>query len=198
VREIALAKGLDLERQLSRTQRSVERCNQIIDDLLDYTRTRDPIWTTVSLDDWLAEILDEQKLPEGVSLVRSFATSGLALRVDAERFRRALVNLVENASQALVEHAERCPERSITISTVVAAAIEIGIADTGPGIPAETLPRIFEPLFTTKAKGTGLGLATVKQIIEQHGGTITISSVAGKGTNALIRLPREAQSELAA
>ena len=67
------------------------------------------------------------------------------------------------------------------------------VADTGGGIPADVLPKVFEPLFSTKSFGTGLGLPMVKQIVEQHGGTITIASEAGKGTRVTVRLNQLAQ-----
>jgi signal transduction histidine kinase len=69
------------------------------------------------------------------------------------------------------------------------------IADNGPGIAAENLAKVFEPLFSTKSFGTGLGLPMVKQIVEQHGGTITIASEVGKGTSVTVRLNQVAQQK---
>ena len=66
---------------------------------------------------------------------------------------------------------------------------EIAVEDTGPGIPPEILPRIFEPLFSTKSFGTGLGLPTAKQIVEQHNGTIALVNAPAGGAAARIRLP---------
>jgi len=63
------------------------------------------------------------------------------------------------------------------------------VRDTGPGIPPDVLPKVFDPLFSTKSFGTGLGLPTVKQIVEQHGGTIVLESTLGEFTRAVIRLP---------
>ena len=70
----------------------------------------------------------------------------------------------------------------------------LAIEDTGPGIAPEILARIFEPLFSTKSFGTGLGLPTVKQIVNQHGGTITVDSEVGRGTCVTVRLPLQAEA----
>jgi signal transduction histidine kinase len=72
--------------------------------------------------------------------------------------------------------------------------VRLTVIDTGPGIAPEVLPRIFEPLFTTKSFGVGLGLPTVRQIVEQHGGTIDIESAPDTGTTVSIRLPRLAEA----
>jgi signal transduction histidine kinase len=70
--------------------------------------------------------------------------------------------------------------------------LRLSVADNGPGIPADMLARIFEPLFTTRSFGVGLGLPTVQQIVEQHGGTIHVDSAPGRGTTFTIWLPRQA------
>ena len=80
-------------------------------------------------------------------------------------------------------------ERRIRVATSASETVEITIADSGAGIPPQVLPRVFEPLFSTKSFGTGLGLATAKQIVEQHDGTISIVSPPGLGTCVSIRLP---------
>jgi signal transduction histidine kinase len=76
--------------------------------------------------------------------------------------------------------------------------LEILIEDNGPGIPADILPKVFEPLFSTKSFGTGLGLPTVKRIMEQHGGSIAIASTVQSGTRVTLRLPLASALEMAA
>ena len=111
--------------------------------------------------------------------------------------RRVVVNLVENAVQAL---ADRDGPRSDhgDVTRAATDGFQLAVADTGPGIPAEILPKMFEPLFSTKSFGTGLGLPTVKQIVEQHGGSIFIDSTLGRGTRAAITLPQASAKVLAA
>jgi len=105
-----------------------------------------------------------------------------------------LINLIDNAAQAMPENA---PERMIRVTTALTSdgRFEFVVADTGGGIPPDVLPKVFEPLFSTKSFGTGLGLPMVKQIVEQHDGTITIASEVGKGTSVTVRLNQLAQQK---
>jgi signal transduction histidine kinase len=148
------------------------------------------------------------------TLVKGTVPTGIAVRVERspdlpmvsahyEPLRRALHNLVLNACDACeatrtdarthgrTEDAAP-PEISIALRAVAngtAPKVEIVIRDTGVGIPAEQLGRIFEPYFTTKAKGTGLGLALVRQTIHDHGGSIGVASEPGRGTTFTVTLP---------
>jgi signal transduction histidine kinase len=120
-----------------------------------------------------------------------------------EPLRRALHNLVLNACDACEAartdaqtHGRTAPaaapEIAIALRAVhngAAPAVEIVISDTGVGIPPDQLGRIFEPYFTTKAKGTGLGLALVRQTIHDHGGSIGVASEPGRGTSFTVTLP---------
>jgi signal transduction histidine kinase len=191
VKETAASKGVDLERPITRVERSVARCDRIINDLLDYTRVKELHVTELACDPWIEEVLSEQRLPAGIALDRDLDADGM-IAIDPERMRRVLINLIDNAAQAMPEDAR---ERKITVSTALIDDdhFEFAVADTGAGIAPETLPKVFEPLFSTKSFGTGLGLPMVKQIVEQHGGTISIASEVGKGTKVTVRLKRLAR-----
>lgn len=192
VKETAAAKDVSLDRPLGRIERSVERCDRIISDLLDYTRIKALHRAAVAPDAWLDELLSEQRLPADITLERKFAAD-CTLEIDAEQMRRVVINLVENAAQAIPDTSG---ERRITVSTaLVGESFEMAVEDTGSGIPSDVLPKVFEPLFSTKSFGTGLGLPVVKQIIEQHGGSIAIASEPGKGTRVTIKLPTALQKE---
>ena len=149
------------------------------------------------VDDWLAETLARHPLPAGVVCLRDFRYGGDAM-IDRDRLRQAVVNLVDNAAQALTDPGWRPPEsheRSITIRTETAGLfVRIAVIDTGPGIDASTRVKIFEPLFTTKGFGVGLGLPTARQLVEQHGGTLTVESEPGHGATFAISLPRLADA----
>jgi signal transduction histidine kinase len=184
-------KGLDdVEPVLDRIQRNVTRCDNIIGELLDYARTSEPNLKRVRFDDWLNQVLDEQNLPGGITLSRDLA-SGVDVSLDPERFRRLIINLVDNAWQAMLELPETSDRaRVLSVkSSVVADRLKVVISDTGPGISPDVRPRIFEPLYSTKNFGVGLGLSVVEEIVKQHGGEIEISSEAGKGTQVAVRLP---------
>jgi len=189
IRETAGPDALRFERPLARLERSILRCENLISDLLHFTRPKEAKRAALVFDRWLSEVLDEQKLPDSIMLERRLEAGGTLVSLDAERFQQVVINLLENAVQALDANEAPDAARRIRVATSAADQVEILIEDTGPGIPAEVLPRIFEPLFSTKSFGTGLGLPTVKQIVEQHGGTIAITSEAGHGARVRILLP---------
>jgi PAS domain S-box-containing protein len=181
--------GPTLARPVARMERSLERCHQIIGELLDFTRVRALQCHERCLDEWLGDLLDEQHLPAEIALVRALQAGAARAAFDPDRLRRVIINLVENAAQALAEAKDR-PDPTITLGTRLAGErVEIVIEDNGPGIPPENAARIFDPFFTTKSTGTGLGLPMVKQIVEQHGGDIALASTPGQGTRFSIRIP---------
>ncbi len=199
MREIATSSGLVLDRPIARIQRSIARCDRIIGDLLEYIRTPELTRVSVNFDEWLRGILVEHGLPPAVTLVEEYAAGDAIVRIDADRIRHVVINLIDNAAQALGEMPPgRGPLRIAVRSALGDGVLELSVSDTGPGIPAEHLARIFEPLFSTKSFGAGLGLPTVKQIVTQHAGTIDIASEPGQGTTVTIRLPVEQALRIAA
>jgi PAS domain S-box-containing protein len=172
------------ERPLARIERCVARCDSIITDLIEYSHVRKLRCRNTVLDDWLGDVLLDAELPAGVTLERRFGAAGAKVRLDHVRFKRVLAN----AAQAFDEAGT--VERRIAVATEAGSDVRIVIADTGPGIAADILPHVFDPLFSTRSFGTGLGLPTARQAVEQHGGTIALASEAGAGTSVEIRLPR--------
>lgn len=195
MRELAKTNGLDFERQISRAERGIGRCTRIIDDVLDYAHVRELKCLRVSVEAWMEEVLAEQKLPPHVRLVRDYG-GGWDVFWDPERMRRVIAILVENATQALSE----CEgERHIVVATRATGDIfELTVTDDGIGIAPEILSRVFEPLYSTKSFGTGLGLPSAQQIVEQHGGRISIESTLNRGTKATIRMSCVAAARAAA
>ncbi len=189
VKELTTNAGVKLDRPIARMERSIERCDRIISDLLEYTRNRELNRTSVRFDRWLADMLAEQSVPPAVVLAPELGAADAIVPVDADRVRRVVINLVENAAQALAETAPDREKRISVRTSTQDGELVLVVEDTGPGIAPENLSRIFEPLFSTKSFGTGLGLPTVKQIVTQHGGIITVESELGRGTCVTVRLP---------
>jgi len=179
-------------RALRRAERNIVRCDGIIEELLTYTRLQGLDRVVTFMDEWLAEILDELQLPPGIAAVRRLDSS-TKVSIDRERYRRCLLNVITNACQAMEEEEEhhgRPPVRQLTIeSRTNDGRLEVIVLDTGPGMPAERLERVFEPLFSTKSFGVGLGLSIVKQIMDQHGGRVDIASQLGEGTMVTLSFP---------
>jgi signal transduction histidine kinase len=198
LRALAADERSELTRPLARIERSIKRCDHLVASLLEYTKERELAPRPVLFDDWLSEVLDEQTLPPDITLERSLRAENALVMLDTQRFHRVVINLIENAAQAITQHAGELAERKLLVSTKATDHVELTISDTGPGIAPDVLPRVFEPLFSTKSFGTGLGLPTVKQIVEQHGGTISIASALGKGATARVVLPRLAEQRVAA
>jgi signal transduction histidine kinase len=212
ITQAARTSNLSIERPLDRINRSIQRCENIISQLVEYSQIRAPQRRNLTLDKWLAELLDEQSLPEGIELVRDLSAPGQIVSCDPDYLRRVVVNLIENAVQAIQRARGDGSDSTKLISAVPdgrsdrisvrsrrdAGRMEIAIVDSGPGIARDVLPRIFEPLFSTKAFGVGLGLPLVKQILDYHGGGIAVTSDAGEGACVTLWLPLTEANEIAA
>lgn len=188
-RREALADAPVAARALDRIERSANRCNKIISDLIEYSHAGPLRCRAHMLDDWLHETAEDIVLPTPVMLRLDLRAPALVL-FDAGRLRRALGNIIDNAAQALTEAGDlnRAPRIALRSRTKDGNAV-IEITDNGPGMAPEILSRAFEPLFSTRRYGTGLGLATTRQIVEQHGGAIELASSPAAGTRARILLP---------
>ena len=181
-------KDSTLEDNLNRVERNIERCVNIIDRLLAYTPTsRHSIHSMIltNIDQWITEILDEYEFPEGIEVKRKM-DAGVNVKCEKENIRRCIINVLDNACQAMTDNENSCAinkdnQLLIKINTTDNKLL-IEISDTGVGIPMDKIDQIFEPLFSTKVYGVGLGLPIIKQIMEQHHGGVTINSVENEGT----------------
>ncbi len=176
-----------LERARQLAERNIVRCDRIITELLDYTRERALNLEPTRVDEWLDALLDEQAIPGDIVCEKELS-AGAEVPIDREHLRRAVINVVENAVDALQEEGRIGNELTVS-SHVVGNRLEIRVSDTGPGIPADVMEKIFEPLFSTKTYGVGLGLPIVKNIMEQHGGGVEIQSEVARGTIIVLWLP---------
>jgi signal transduction histidine kinase len=172
---------------VERAERSITRCDNILGDLLEYTRQRSLNLQPASLQAIVRDILNDQKLTPEIRLVTDLRGSDAEVMIDGERFRRVVTNLVQNAAEA-IRIGRGFGEIKVQTGLIGDQAF-LEIADDGPGMSREILPRIFEPLFTTKSFGAGLGLPTAKQLVEQHEGRITVNSQVGVGSSFRVTLP---------
>lgn len=177
-----------VERALQRIERNIHRCESIINELLDYSRGSPPNVQRVQVDNWLRDILAGYPHPLRIECEN---VDPIVAEFDPERLRRAVINVLDNAWQACVERPTASAAAPCVRVAVRADAtrLEIDIADNGAGMTPEVLGRVFEPLFSTRAFGIGLGLAIVRQILQQHGGGVELDSVPGRGTRVCLWLP---------
>ena len=191
----ALAKELPPDATQSRlveiVLRESERLNRLITDFLDYARPAPLTMVEVDLAYLVGEVLlllEHGRLPDGLKVVRELEAT-LPVRADPQQIRQAVWNLCLNAVQAMPDGGElRVGGRRVP-GTTGPDRIEICLADTGQGIGESDLPHVFEPFYSTKAEGTGLGLAAVYRIVQDHGGQIEVRSRPGEGTAMTLALP---------
>ena len=162
----------------------INASNKIINDLLGFSRVGKPAVIPTTLGKVIKDTLARVAIPENIELKEDPGSDGREIAVDPGQIQQVLINVITNAVQAMPEGGE------LTVGTREKNGFqEIAITDTGSGIADEVKGKIFEPLFTTRAKGIGLGLAVSKSIIDRHGGQIEVKSAAGKGTTFTIKLP---------
>jgi two-component system sensor histidine kinase PilS (NtrC family) len=165
--------------------REVDRLNRLITDLLDYARPRSEEHQRLDLGEQATEIVRAfaQERREGIR-VRTDLPAGVTVEAATGQLRQVLWNLIRNAADAMPDGGEI--EIRLGIEGKRAA---LAIRDHGPGIPPDRLERIFEPFYSTKPGGTGLGLATVARILADHGGAIDVASEPDQGATFTVRLP---------
>jgi len=194
-----------LTRRVATLRREAERLAEILGDFLRFAGevrlTLEPNDINEVVDQ-LADFYAPQAQHHGVRLRLELAEGPLTANLDADHLKQALLNLMINAIQALTAdtpqdpHAARVTDRGdLMLRTARATmpeggpAIAVHVTDTGPGMKPETIDQIFRPYFTTKGGGSGLGLPTTKRLVEEHGGTLTVHSEPGRGTEFTVLIP---------
>ncbi|PYQ14187.1 MAG: hypothetical protein DMH00_02325 [Acidobacteria bacterium] len=181
-----------IEKDLQRIVREAQRCHHIVQNLLNFARRTKPERKTVDLNELVENVLDLRAYQLRLDNVRVETH----LQPDLPRtlgvhhqIQQVLLNIINNAHHAMLEVKG---ERILTVGTSVADGhILIRIGDTGPGIAAAVLEKVFEPFYTTKtaSQGTGLGLSLSQGLAKEHGGQIRVESLPGKGTTFTVELP---------
>ena len=165
----------------------VDRLTHLSQDVLDFAKVRVPNWETIDLLPFLEAIL-EPLIPHATEqgVILRIEGASCKVKLDASRFTRVMENLLANALDATTDLSGEI----IVAWMPVTGGVQLRVRDRGRGIPRKVIKRIFEPFFSYgKTKGTGLGMATVKKIVEEHGGTLEFQSEEGSGTEVIITLP---------
>jgi PAS domain S-box-containing protein len=178
----------EAKQELADSMRVIEEqatyINKIVTDLQDYAKPLAPCVENADLEEIAASVLSTVEIPENVEVAFSIEEGFPKLRVDCSYMKRILTNLIVNAVQAMPNGGK------LTLSAYCRGdRAFVSVEDTGEGVPEEAKGKMFKPLFTTKAKGQGFGLAVVKKLTEALNGAITFESEEGKGTKFIIEFP---------
>jgi two-component system, NtrC family, nitrogen regulation sensor histidine kinase NtrY len=168
----------------------VSTLQRMVDEFYSFARLPKASMEIASLNEVVVNSLKlyDERL-NGIQLIPRLNPRLPGVMIDCEQIKRALVNLIDNAAEAMSEVAG---ERRITVITREVPerhSLELVVADTGPGIPAEDRERIFDPYFSTSKRGTGLGLAIVSRIVAEHQGRIRAQENSPRGARFIIELP---------
>lgn len=174
-------------KRVDKLQREIRRLESIVDDFLVYARGGEVNRKPTDLPELVREVLEfcePEDSSQGVRHHVQLPNSLPLVMLDEQAFRQALLNLCVNARQAMPEGGEL-----IVQLTRHGSFVELVVTDTGVGIAEDDQEKIFDVYWSTKREGTGLGLATVRRVIEEHEGTIRVVSEVGRGTSFSIVLP---------
>jgi signal transduction histidine kinase len=172
--------------QMDVVLRATDQLNELLTEFLDYSRPRElekrPTDLLMSIND--AVSMAQAERPGQAASVEVLGVKGVTAFVDPDLVTQAVLNLVLNAQQ----HTPADGRVQVSLEAEETEA-RIEVIDTGWGIPADILPRVFEPFFSTRSRGTGLGLAVVERTAHEHHGRVSATSEVGRGSHFVIRLP---------
>jgi len=173
---------------LDRIKSSVGNSNAIIESLLNLTRMKEPKVTRLDLRAATSDAIAAAKIPASLNVIQDLPEQEVLVDADQEQLRMAFKNIINNANEAM-EAMDGNGTLTVTVGRTADGGAVVSFADTGTGIAAEDLDRVFQPLFSNKAKGIGFGLSIAKMVIDKHGGTIQARSEPGKWAIITLWLP---------
>lgn len=177
----------DMQEAIGEITRGVANSERIVSELIDFARGSTPDFMVFPLEGAVATALQMVSLPSWITVTQTFPT-GIQVKADRGQIERLFANLIQNAVQAMSESGTLAIH-----SQAIASQVVTTVSDTGRGIASHELEMIFEPLFTKRAKGIGLGLPLCRRYATQNLGTLTVASEFGKGSTFTVTLPIASQ-----
>ena len=173
-----------LQESVQAIEEQISYMDKIVSDLQTFVKPVEAQLETINLKPLITSVLAQVDIPKNIQAMTQIQEKVIT-KADPQLIKRVLINLITNAVQAMPNGGEL----TLRAETSNQGKVQITVKDTGTGIPDEIKSKIFTPLFTTKSKGQGFGLAVCKRVIEAQGGTISFESEVGKGTKFIIELP---------
>ena len=180
-----------VQQRVGRLQREVQRLHDVLENFLRFARVQDLKLAPSDLNalvDELCDFYEPQAATQGIVVRTAFAPELPHVPLDADMFKQAVLNLMLNAEHAMAEGGGEL----ILTTRHDGPWVVLDVTDTGSGMTADVQAKIFDPFYSTRPGGSGLGLPTTRKIVESHGGAIEVQSVPGKGSRFSLRLPAPA------
>jgi PAS domain S-box-containing protein len=183
----------EVKETLDLLEKEVSTSERIISSLLGFARPKPPSRHKVDVQEVIDKVVLRTAIPEGIKIVTQSEKEMPHILADSGQLSQIFGNIVLNSIQAMPEGGKLVIESRLDNEKQIA----ISFTDTGEGIPKEIIRKLFEPLFTTKTKGVGLGLAVTKSLVEGHGGKIKVKSKVGIGSTFIVKLPASTEPKVA-
>jgi PAS domain S-box-containing protein len=175
----------EVKETLEILEKEVRTSERIISSLLDFARSKPAVWRKVDVNSVVRETLSRFAVSKNIQLVCQLDEALPTIMADPDQLSQVFGNIILNAIQAMPEGGQLVVKSGVEDPEI----LTVSFTDTGVGISRKNLKKVFGPLFTTKAKGIGLGLPISKTLAEGHGGTIEVQSEVGKGSTFAVKLP---------
>jgi signal transduction histidine kinase len=170
----------------------VDRISSLVNELLDFARPSDPKWELEDINtilEGMILLISTETKKKLITIIKNYASNLPPAQIDREQIKQVILNILLNAIDATSENGKITVKTRSFIKPGGEPYVQIEFTDTGCGIPGEHLEDIFNPFFTTKVTGSGLGLSISNQIVQDHKGYIDVESQLGKGSSFFINLP---------
>lgn len=192
-----------IDKHIKRIEEQVRVCDTIVADLLEFTRGRQVSVKKQAIEPWMKNIVRQLMESGHIDIKMDIAENLPKVPHDQEKMRRVVINLLDNAIQAVCDKQNASHRINVPYQPIITLkagrhsdGLLLQVSDNGSGMDEATCQRAFEPLFTTRARGTGIGLANVMKIVSEHGGDVMLKSQKDQGTTMTVTLPNEPNRRL--